>query len=298
MHVMETEAVADVGLERAQAGNGLREAGRNGRVAGWIATGAIAASMTASGILFVIGPAPVASGIAHLGYPAYFRVLLGIAKLLGVGALLAPRARPLREWAYAGFAFLFIAAILSHVLSGDGVVRALPATVNLGILFTSYVLRHRVAFTREFSAPEPERAPGRFWRAAPWFSRAALVPPALIFALVGTRHLASPVAEAAAVGTILSTPEAVTVSRVAAGVFPLSVALFLAAAVLSRRLLLAGLGLATTFIALATLVRLFGIVVEGATGQSMRLLHAELVVLTVCIAGFALEWSRRRWAPA
>ena len=46
----------------------------------------------------------VAEAFTHLGFPAYFRVELSWAKLLGVVMLLAPVPARLKEWAYAGFA--------------------------------------------------------------------------------------------------------------------------------------------------------------------------------------------------
>ena len=44
----------------------------------------------------------VAQAFTHLGFPAYFRVELSWAKLLGVLLLLAPVPPRLKEWAYAG----------------------------------------------------------------------------------------------------------------------------------------------------------------------------------------------------
>ena len=46
----------------------------------------------------------VAEAFTHLGFPAYFRVELSWAKLLGVVLMLAPVPARLKEWAYAGFA--------------------------------------------------------------------------------------------------------------------------------------------------------------------------------------------------
>jgi len=46
----------------------------------------------------------VSEAFTHLGFPAYFRVELSWAKLLGVVLLLAPVPARLKEWAYAGFA--------------------------------------------------------------------------------------------------------------------------------------------------------------------------------------------------
>ena len=43
----------------------------------------------------------VAEAFAHLGFPAYFRMELSWAKLLGVALMLAPVPARLKEWAYA-----------------------------------------------------------------------------------------------------------------------------------------------------------------------------------------------------
>jgi hypothetical protein len=62
----------------------------------------------------------VAEAFAHLGFPAYFRVGLSWAKLLGVMMLLAPVPARLKEWAYAGFAINIAWAVIAHVSVGDG----------------------------------------------------------------------------------------------------------------------------------------------------------------------------------
>ena len=62
----------------------------------------------------------VAEAFAHLGFPAYFRVQLSWAKLLGVVLLLAPVPARLKEWAYAGFAFNLASALIAHLAVGDG----------------------------------------------------------------------------------------------------------------------------------------------------------------------------------
>ena len=46
----------------------------------------------------------VAEAFTHLGFPAYFRVELSWAKILGVVLMLAPVPARLKEWAYAAFA--------------------------------------------------------------------------------------------------------------------------------------------------------------------------------------------------
>jgi hypothetical protein len=62
----------------------------------------------------------VAESFTHLGFPAYFRVELSWAKLLGVALLLAPAPPRLKEWAYAGFAINLASALIAHLAVGDG----------------------------------------------------------------------------------------------------------------------------------------------------------------------------------
>ena len=62
----------------------------------------------------------VAQEFTHLGFPAYFRVELSWAKLLGVVLLIAPAPARVKEWAYAGFAFDLGSAVIAHVAVGDG----------------------------------------------------------------------------------------------------------------------------------------------------------------------------------
>ncbi len=265
------------------------------RIAHRIATGAFAAVMTASGGAFLLGPAPVVEGIHRLGYPSYFTPLLGTAKLLGVLALLAAPVRALREWAYAGFTFLLVGAILSHVLGGDAVGHAAPAALTLALLLASYALRRgagdlRTGFPR---LAAPERQATGLWRAAPWIARVALVPPVVIFTAVALRTLSDPVGSSAVIGIALSGPQAVTTVRIGFGAFPLGLAAFLAACLVSRRRQRIGLGLAATVTAVVTVVRAVGIAVDGTALQSVKLLHAEMGLLLVLLAGLAVESVRR-----
>lgn len=62
----------------------------------------------------------VAEAFTHLGFPAYFRVELSWAKLLGIVVLLAPVPARLKEWAYAGFAITLASALVAHFAVGDG----------------------------------------------------------------------------------------------------------------------------------------------------------------------------------
>lgn len=127
----------------------------------WITTAWVVGIMTVTGGLSVAHAKPMMEGFAHLGYPVYFANLLGIAKLLGVCALLAPGLARIKEWAYAGFAIVIISASYSHLNSGDG-IKALEPLATLGALAVSYWARsvdHRVFF---FSQPSTSRPSTRF----------------------------------------------------------------------------------------------------------------------------------------
>ena len=69
------------------------------------------------------------------------RSLLGIGKLAGAIVLLLPRLSTLKEWAYAGFTFMWIAATVAHYLAGDGVAYSLLPVALIGVLAVSYVTR-------------------------------------------------------------------------------------------------------------------------------------------------------------
>ena len=79
-------------------------------------------------------------GFAHVGYPQQLRVLLGIAKLLGAIALVVPGLPKLKEWAYAGFTFAWIAACVAHYLAKDGAEAFLPLVLMV-LLAISYLTR-------------------------------------------------------------------------------------------------------------------------------------------------------------
>lgn len=79
-------------------------------------------------------------GIRHLGYPEYFGTALVVFKVLGVLALIIPQVpKRIKEWAYAGFAFDFIFATISHgAVDGINLQMFFPLVV-FGILAVSYI---------------------------------------------------------------------------------------------------------------------------------------------------------------
>jgi hypothetical protein len=77
--------------------------------------------------------------LKHLGYPDYIMPLLGGLKILGVIALLQQTYRDIKEWVFAGMAFIFIGASVSHICSADP---ALHTAMPLIFLAFMLVVRH------------------------------------------------------------------------------------------------------------------------------------------------------------
>ncbi len=107
----------------------------------WIATVLFCAVLTLSGVAHLARLGPMLEGMTALGYPPYFMTILGVAKLLGVAALLAPGLPLLKEWAYAGFAFNLLGATASHLFAGDPLSETLRPAIVLGVGVVSYGLR-------------------------------------------------------------------------------------------------------------------------------------------------------------
>jgi hypothetical protein len=131
-------------LPRVGVAPGSSARGSRLRIATAATTWAFALLMAVSGVAYLAGAAPAVATMHDLGYPPYFLKLLGPAKVLGALALVGPRVPVLREWAYAGFTFDLIAAIVSHAAVGEPARLPLPI-IMLGLLFTSYALRRLVA---------------------------------------------------------------------------------------------------------------------------------------------------------
>src|SRR5258705_13958462 len=77
--------------------------------------------------------------MSHLGYPVYFVLMLAVFKLIGGAVLIIPQIPSrVKEWAYAGFAIDFIAALVSIItIDGMGGTALFPL-VALAILTASY----------------------------------------------------------------------------------------------------------------------------------------------------------------
>jgi hypothetical protein len=106
----------------------------------WAATVLVAIEALFAAFTYLTTTPWAVENFRHVGYPQQLRVLLGIAKLAGAIVLVLPRLPTMKEWAYAGFTFTWIAASVAHYLAGDGALCLMPVTL-LGLLAVSYVTR-------------------------------------------------------------------------------------------------------------------------------------------------------------
>jgi hypothetical protein len=88
----------------------------------------------------------VVEGMKAAGFPPYMLSILGTAKLLGVIALLQPKFKTLKEWAYAGFTINLIGAVWTHAATNTPFTSAL---VFMAILAVSYVFWKRTLAAKE-----------------------------------------------------------------------------------------------------------------------------------------------------
>ena len=109
-------------------------------IAYWATTALVGAATLTAAFSYLTAAPEALENFRHVGYPQQLRVLLGIGKLAGAIVLVLPRLPALKEWAYAGFTFMWIAAVVAHYLAGDGALSLLPV-VLLGALAVSYVTR-------------------------------------------------------------------------------------------------------------------------------------------------------------
>jgi hypothetical protein len=130
-----------------------------------------------------------------------------------------------------------------------------------------------------------------------WVNRLVLAAAAAVMTTIALRHLRDPTSATAAAGIVLGSPSAATVVRVGFGGFPLGFAVALFGCLLTRRLL-TGLFLVLAVVGAATLARVQGLWLDGATPYNLGLLRPEIAMVTASVVGIVLELRRRRVRPA
>jgi DoxX-like family len=83
-----------------------------------------------SAITFILQLPMNVESIVRLGYPVYIPPFIGVAKVLGILAIVTGRFPKLKAWAYAGFTFDLLGASYSQLAPG----KLSKAPVPLGML--------------------------------------------------------------------------------------------------------------------------------------------------------------------
>ena len=107
----------------------------------WTTTALLAMAFLSGGIRHLMQAPDVVAGISALGYPLYFILLLGVWKLLGGIAILAPGLPRLKEWAYAGMFFDLTGAAVSHLAMRSPPWHVLVTLTLAGMVLVSWWLR-------------------------------------------------------------------------------------------------------------------------------------------------------------
>lgn len=114
-------------------------------IAYWTTTILVAFFIGSGGVAQVARVQGTVDGFVRvLGYPLYFVTILGVWKVLGAIAILAPRFPRLKEWAYAGIFFDLTGAAASS--AGAGVYGAygfhlIAPLAIAGLAVASWALR-------------------------------------------------------------------------------------------------------------------------------------------------------------
>jgi hypothetical protein len=107
----------------------------------WIITAILSFCIFSGGLAKALLVQGVVQGFKPLGYPLYFISLIGTWKMLGVIAILIPKFKLLKEWAYAGIFFVMTGAIVSHIASGNVSVQIIAPAVLAVFTVLSWYLR-------------------------------------------------------------------------------------------------------------------------------------------------------------
>ena len=105
----------------------------------WILTSLMSAFMLMGALPDVLRSPAALAWFVHLGYPSYLLPFIGIAKILGVIAVLNRATRRLKEWAYAGLAFDLLGAFYSHLSVGDSISSWIFSVIGLLLVAGSYI---------------------------------------------------------------------------------------------------------------------------------------------------------------
>src|SRR5262245_36820021 len=127
-----------------------------------------------------------------------------------------------------------------------------------------------------------------------WFNRFVLAAATFVMTMIALRNLRDPTGATLPLDIALGSPSAVTIVRVGFGGFPLGFAVALFGCVIATNRLLTGMALLLAVVGAATVARVEGLALDGATPYNLGLLRPEIAFVTLSLVGIVLELRRRR----
>lgn len=109
----------------------------------WIFNGLFALLMLGSAIPDILVDKAAVEGFKQMGLTAALVPFLGVAKALGVIAILVPGYARIKEWAYAGLTFDLIGATYLLASIGFPLIQLWFMYVALGLAAAAYITYHR-----------------------------------------------------------------------------------------------------------------------------------------------------------
>jgi len=110
----------------------------------WFATGILVAMLGIGSVFDAISAPEAVEHVTRIGYPAYIIPFLGVAKILGLIAILIPGYPRIKEWAYAGLFYDLLGAFYSHIAFGDGPGMWAGFIVGFALIAVSYIYYHKL----------------------------------------------------------------------------------------------------------------------------------------------------------
>ena len=111
----------------------------------WTSTALVSLMMLFSAYAYFTDP-NISEAFISMGFKDFFRIELGIAKILGVLALLIPSIPyVIKEWAYAGFGITFISAFIAHSANGHPTSAIIMPIVALALLAVSRIFLAKIS---------------------------------------------------------------------------------------------------------------------------------------------------------
>ncbi|MEO6523103.1 MAG: DoxX family protein [Mucilaginibacter sp.] len=104
----------------------------------WILTSIFVLAMLADSMGGLTQQQAGQDALKHLGYPMYFLIIGGVAKLLGALAILQTKFNAIKEWAYSGFVCTFIGASMSHYFVNDTIGMMIAPLIILAFTLLTY----------------------------------------------------------------------------------------------------------------------------------------------------------------